>query len=775
MYNSIEFLNNNYIIDFIDIQYQINIIHPLIELKRYELIQSIKQKIRIIFDKENIHIDVNNILPRFIMLQFKNKNYYIDPILPYQANDYSQLKKDLYYLSNKKLSKEKIENIIKLLNLTKLFNDAIEILRSYIHDNSNLFTKNYVININKTNDFVFIQYDFDKEIESNYYKKLSLNHFKLHIKLYDKLINNYIHGNKNDDVFKKLLLCLLLRYNSLESYNQQLAILPEFKHYLNEKYGVNFELFASSINCEYNHYCSLFYDIEKNFQSKGSFNLIKMKKGFFVSNPPFDEEIMKNMSLQFIHFLNNKQNEELSILITIPNWINNNYDDYEAYSLLKKSGFITYEKIIKKQDAIFFDYYKNKYLTPCSILLIIIQNNKGRNIHLIDNEFKIKMNDFFSNKYLNILNQQIGKGKNNRQFNKNKNHLILKLKHQKKIKFKSNIIIKEAPPEYSSKNAKIFYLKKAKMYYQEIFSGTKKITNLTKLKNNNTTKIKLKPHLIKFYTYDILKYIIKDRNIKKFSIIDLTYNCENYHFIQKRQKMYYDTLINYILEEKMFISEDFTFLYNPLYHLNKKNSNKTFDFIINLNYQNMFKDIENNQDFVIISGTLKYYETKEIYYYLEQFQYVYMFIQIYYLIHILKINGSFMMFCWSMSTEFNKNILILLQKMFTEIILYKRIDLEGNNFYIVGKGFKGLNKSDSLEMNNIYNNLKEYIALSGYGNKLNIKDPKLRKEKFTFKSIRFEDYNKFLYKIVNIELDSKIKKNIYSQINNFHKKIFDIS
>src|SRR6056300_1030937 len=160
MYNSIEFLNNNYIIDFIDIQYQINIIHPLIELKRYELIQSIKQKIRIIFDKENIHIDVNNILPRFIMLQFKNKNYYIDPILPYQANDYSQLKKDLYYLSNKKLSKEKIENIIKLLNLTKLFNDAIEILRSYIHDNSNLFTKNYVININKTNDFVFIQYDF---------------------------------------------------------------------------------------------------------------------------------------------------------------------------------------------------------------------------------------------------------------------------------------------------------------------------------------------------------------------------------------------------------------------------------------------------------------------------------------------------------------------------------------------------------------------------------------------------------------------------------------
>jgi phosphorylated CTD-interacting factor 1 len=114
---------------------------------------------------------------------------------------------------------------------------------------------------------------------------------------YDNNINNgkiFTKINRKiNDSFIKLVMCIILRYNSLESYNQQLAILPDLNKYLHNKYNINFELFASSINCFYGNYCSLFFDLEKYFGSNGNFNLLNIKKGFYVANPPFDEEIIK--------------------------------------------------------------------------------------------------------------------------------------------------------------------------------------------------------------------------------------------------------------------------------------------------------------------------------------------------------------------------------------------------------------------------------------------------------------------------------------------------
>ena len=132
MYDSINFENSNYNIVFKDIQYEISIIDPFIELKRYDLVQNIKKEIREIFQKHKLNIDINNILPRFIMVQYKNKSYYVDPIIPYNANDYRQLKKDLYYLSNKKLKNKEIEKLINELDLTNKFNNAVDKLRKYI-------------------------------------------------------------------------------------------------------------------------------------------------------------------------------------------------------------------------------------------------------------------------------------------------------------------------------------------------------------------------------------------------------------------------------------------------------------------------------------------------------------------------------------------------------------------------------------------------------------------------------------------------------------------
>ena len=141
MYDSINFENSNYNIVFKDIQYEISIIDPLIELKRYDLVQNIKKEIREIFQKHKLNIDVNNILPKFIMNQYKNKSYYIDPILPYNATELDQLKKDLYYLSKKKLKNKEIDNLIDELNLKDRFNNGITNLKKYINQ--------YYNNINK--------------------------------------------------------------------------------------------------------------------------------------------------------------------------------------------------------------------------------------------------------------------------------------------------------------------------------------------------------------------------------------------------------------------------------------------------------------------------------------------------------------------------------------------------------------------------------------------------------------------------------------------------
>ena len=766
MYDSINFENSNYNIVFKDIQYEISIIDPLIELKRYDLVQNIKKEIREIFQKHKLNIDVNNILPKFIMNQYKNKSYYIDPILPYNATELDQLKKDLYYLSKKKLKNNEIDNLIDELNLKDRFNNGITNLKKYINQYYNNINKHkYKINIENSDNFVYIDFSFEKDDEY-LYNSYSLNKFKLHKKLYNKLIQNYTY-KKNDNNFKKLLVCLLLRYNTLESYNQQLSINPEFKNIIKKKYEINFELFASSINCEYNNYCSIFYDIEKNFSSKGNFTSIELKKGFFISNPPFDIEIMKDMSKKYVESLKNKENEELSILITIPQWIDDYYGEYESYTILKKSGLITYEKEIDKENSVFFDYYKNKYLRPCKIFLIVIQNEKGKKKHKIDNEFNYLVNKYFSKKYFHEL--QKGGGENNKESN---DILILEVKNNKNIKMDINIKIKDYPHDYKLKIAKKFYLSRAKFYYNDMFNLKSKSRNTVIIKE----KLKFKediPHRMGGYINYVFDLIIKKtNNLDNLSIIDLSYNCDNFERLEHRSKTYYNFVLNKLLEDKPFITSKFNLLFNPLFNLSKKKDK--IKFIKNINYEIIFEKIKNNQDFVIINGSQEYFDSQSIYYYLEQCQSLLMFIQIYYLINILKKGGSFIMFCWTLSTELHNEYILLLSKYFNKIYLIKKPNIEGNISLLVGEGYKVLNKVDLDKINKIYDELKEYISESLFGNKLNIKDKKIRKEKYIYKAIAKGGYSiEFIHKLFNLEMDKKEKDKLIKKINNFHQKLFE--
>jgi hypothetical protein len=127
-------MENDYFFYNKKIIYEINEINILLELKRYLLIKNIKKELISYFIENNLNPKiVNNILPRWIMLQIGNKNKLIDPLLPYNGNNNEQLVKDLYYLTDKVLSIEKINNIIYNLNLKKKFNNSIHDLKNFMN------------------------------------------------------------------------------------------------------------------------------------------------------------------------------------------------------------------------------------------------------------------------------------------------------------------------------------------------------------------------------------------------------------------------------------------------------------------------------------------------------------------------------------------------------------------------------------------------------------------------------------------------------------------
>ena len=144
------------------------------------------------------------------------------------------------------------------------------------------------------------------------------------------------------------------------------------------------ELFASSIN-SYKLYCSLFYDIEKNFQTFGNFFNLKIIKGFYKANMPYDEEIMKNTCKRLIYMLK-KSDKPLACLICMPVWDyegkkkvnyniqNFNYGKYEALEILHDSNLISYKKILSKNQINYLSINNMKKIPASSTYIIVIEN-----------------------------------------------------------------------------------------------------------------------------------------------------------------------------------------------------------------------------------------------------------------------------------------------------------------------------------------------------------------------------------------------------------------
>jgi hypothetical protein len=318
----------------------------LIEIKRYILIKKIIKKIEIKTNKHNL--SVSNIISHWIMLNIDKGS---DPLFPSTIINNKQIIRD-FQLANPKIKTNlEARYIIKKLKIVNLFKNAINKIINFQQT-----IKNYhKINVIYENEKMFIE---------NYDLKLDV-----HKELYNKLCK------KLGYVDNELIFILILRYKSLDSSNQQLAVNPNFYIELNKTLGFNFELFGSAINTTTDHYCSLFYDIEKYFGSKGSFFKYKLISGLYVCNPPYDELIMKNMAKKLIKSLDEIE-DPLTILVIIPCWDRNEdkYGKFHTLDLIQNSPYVVFIKKVFKRNTRFFNHLLNQTINPVDVYFILLQN-----------------------------------------------------------------------------------------------------------------------------------------------------------------------------------------------------------------------------------------------------------------------------------------------------------------------------------------------------------------------------------------------------------------
>jgi len=217
--------------------------------------------------------------------------------------------------------------------------------------------------------------------------------------VYDKLIRYLRKTNINPNLWNDFIFVIIYRYSLLDGQNQQLAISIPFKKKLFEQFGINTELFGSGINRFFDHYCSLFYDIEKHFGSFGNFFDVKPVSGYYMCNPPYDDSIMASMSKHLVKCLDraSKNKLELLFIITIPIWDYEtlqrikekcqikkiiDYGSYDAYTILVNSPYLYKVYEFCSTDFPYYNFSQQRYIYAANTYIIIVKTLAAEKISI---------------------------------------------------------------------------------------------------------------------------------------------------------------------------------------------------------------------------------------------------------------------------------------------------------------------------------------------------------------------------------------------------------
>jgi len=185
--------------------------------------------------------------------------------------------------------------------------------------------------------------------------------------------------------------CLALRYDALNSLNNQLALDPDLTDAIHKAFEVKGELFASAFNMHYlketpdkpHPICSLFPDLERPAGSVCSFFDFEPKEdGFYISNPPYDLLLMEAMSARILRWLSSSM--KLAFFSVLPVWDPEGieeltgeksvYGEFKGLTLLKKSPYFKLIKTLPQSKACFVNKMTSRYIYPCNIHFILVAN-----------------------------------------------------------------------------------------------------------------------------------------------------------------------------------------------------------------------------------------------------------------------------------------------------------------------------------------------------------------------------------------------------------------
>jgi hypothetical protein len=300
--------------------------------------------------------------------------------------------------------KNKDDKIKKILdNLKSNYKFQLDLLSkyrltsTYSKNKNNYKIKKSMIKIKKNTNECFYKFDIiipfiikDKRLNN------ILNNILIPTKIYEKIIKNYsgtlsIEDNNVDEY----IWAIIFRYQLLGSNNHQLAVLPSIMSKMSTDYGLNFECFASTINCTFPNYCSLYYDLEKHFGSVGNFFNIQPIKGTFGFNPPYQKNVIDNGISNILKYIE-QTTDNLTFIITIPIWdsigqeymkneYNNNfekqtinYGEFEIMEEIRDSKYFKGLRMIPKEKFTYVDHnfelYKNKTIQNTYVIFISNQD-----------------------------------------------------------------------------------------------------------------------------------------------------------------------------------------------------------------------------------------------------------------------------------------------------------------------------------------------------------------------------------------------------------------
>ena len=377
--------------------------NPLLELYRGKLYDNILKRFigiscnklgnEIFSQKKSYPRTLTNILSSFMFTNYSSYKFDNDSFFPTTSYGKDMIKNTFQDLAKKK-NLDITYSIDKLFDELdfKLFIDEANFKlnkyktnKSYLKYKDNYTITKIEINQNRGKDII-VFYKFNLQVTVNLIDKRLLNildNILLPKYQYQKLKNKYTGPEDKLDFY---IWCILYRYQLLGSNNNQLAVLPRIMNQLKQDFGLAFECFASVINSHFDHFNSLYYDIEKHFGSYGSFfNMIPIE-GTFGFNPPYQLDIIDKGINKIISFLSKAKsnNNKLTFIITIPIWDKIGkkemnvetiaYDDFMAMKVIRTSPFLRKIKMISKNDFTYKDHnfhlYKNTTIQNTYVIIL---------------------------------------------------------------------------------------------------------------------------------------------------------------------------------------------------------------------------------------------------------------------------------------------------------------------------------------------------------------------------------------------------------------------